>query len=59
MEDEWDTLEYGYKDRPEILKFLMLIKWKELNSSGSFRMLADALREMDTSTHKLCSVSKL
>ncbi|CAC5377384.1 unnamed protein product [Mytilus coruscus] len=58
MEDDWDTLEYSYKDRPEILKFLMLIKWKQSNSNGNFRMLADALSEMNKTAHKLCSVRR-
>ncbi|XP_052063409.1 uncharacterized protein LOC127703064 isoform X4 [Mytilus californianus] len=58
MEDEWDTLDYSYKDRPEILKFLMLMKWKQSNSKINFRMLADALSEMKITTHKLCSVRR-
>ncbi|CAC5420855.1 unnamed protein product [Mytilus coruscus] len=58
MEDEWDTLEYGYKDRPEILKFLILMKWKQSNSKINFRMLADALSKMKITTHKLCSVRR-
>ena len=53
---EWKNMEYNHPHNIEMVKFLLLIKWRE-NKHGIFRDLDTALGEMELKAHLLCQVS--
>ena len=53
---EWKDMEYNQQHNIEMVKFLLLIKWRE-NNHGIFRDLDTALGEMELEAHPLCQVS--
>ncbi|XP_063406294.1 uncharacterized protein LOC134690247 [Mytilus trossulus] len=59
MLQKWEDITYNYPDNIEVSKFLVLSKWKELNVKGSFKILAEALMEMEISPHLLCQVRRV
>ncbi|CAG2196555.1 unnamed protein product [Mytilus edulis] len=56
MLQKWEDITYNYPDNIEVSKFLVLSKWKEQNVKGSFKVLAEALNQMEISSHLLCQV---
>ena len=53
--NEWNDMREDHPNSIKVVKFLILIKWREQNT-GIFRDLAEALTAMDVTTHKLCQV---
>jgi hypothetical protein len=53
--NEWEDMRDNYPCNIEVVKCLILIKWREQNT-GIFRDLAEALTEIDVSKHTLCQV---
>ena len=52
---EWKNMREDHPCNTVVVKFLILIKWREQNT-GIFRDLAEALTAMGVTTHKLCQV---
>ncbi|VDI38417.1 Hypothetical predicted protein [Mytilus galloprovincialis] len=52
---EWDELERNNPDYIQIVKYRILVNWRE-KWSGKFSNIAQALTEMKLTTHKLCQV---
>ena len=52
---EWENMKYNHPRNIEVVKCLILIKWREQNT-GIFRDLAEALTAMDVAKHMLCQV---
>ncbi|CAG2234351.1 unnamed protein product [Mytilus edulis] len=59
MLQKWEDITYNYPDNIEVSKFLVLSKWKEQNVKGSFKVLAEALNQMEISSHLLCQVRRV
>ncbi|XP_063406287.1 uncharacterized protein LOC134690240 [Mytilus trossulus] len=59
MYDKWDDITYNYRENIEVAKFLILSKWKEMKVESNFKALAEALTNMDISTHVLCQVKRI
>lgn len=59
MEDsDWENLEHNYPRDCEMVKFMMLINWRNV-INGTFRHLEDALIAMDLRSHILCQVRRM
>ena len=54
--NEWKDMREDHPHNIAMVKFLILIQWKE-KKSGIFRDLATALTAMNVTTHTLCQVS--
>ena len=52
---EWKDMREDHPHNIAMVKFLILIKWRE-KTSGIFRDLYTALGKMDVKTHPLCQV---
>jgi len=52
---EWKDMEKDHSYSIAVVKFLILIKWRE-KKTGIFRDLAEALTAMGVTTHTLCQV---
>ncbi|XP_076083989.1 uncharacterized protein LOC143054825 isoform X1 [Mytilus galloprovincialis] len=59
MSEKWDDIQHNYQNNVEVAKFLVLSKWKEMKVDSKFRALAEALTNMDISTHILCQVRRV
>ncbi|XP_076083992.1 uncharacterized protein LOC143054826 [Mytilus galloprovincialis] len=59
MYEKWDDITYNYRENIEVAKFLILSKWKEMKVESNFKALAEALTNMDISTHVLCQVKRI
>ncbi|XP_076084407.1 uncharacterized protein LOC143055150 [Mytilus galloprovincialis] len=59
MLQKWEDITYNYPDNIEVSKFLVLSKWKEQNVKGCFKVLAEALNQMEISSHLLCQVRRV
>jgi hypothetical protein len=55
-DEEWNIMEYNHPHNIEMVKFLILIKWRN-DKPRIFRDFDTALGEMDVKEHKLCQVS--
>jgi hypothetical protein len=55
--NEWKDMREDHPYSIAVVKFLMLIKWRE-RKTGIFRDLTEAVTAMGVSTHKLCQVGK-
>ena len=53
--NEWKEMREDHPYRIAVVKFFILIKWRE-KKTGIFRDLAKALTAMGVTTHKLCQV---
>ena len=54
--NEWEDMREDHPHNIAMVKFLILIHWRE-KKSGIFRDLATALSDMKVTTHTLCQVS--
>ncbi|XP_076083709.1 uncharacterized protein LOC143054574 [Mytilus galloprovincialis] len=59
MSDQWDTITENYPTNKEVAKFVILLKWKEKKEKNNFRALAEALTNMEISSHVLCQVRRI
>ncbi|XP_063418083.1 uncharacterized protein LOC134700856 [Mytilus trossulus] len=59
MYEKWNDITYNYRENIEVAKFLVLSKWKEMKVESNFKTLAEALKNMDISTHVLCQVKRI
>ncbi|XP_071122882.1 uncharacterized protein [Mytilus edulis] len=55
---EWDELERNNPDYIQIVKYRILVNWRE-QCSGKFSNIAKALTDMKLTTHKLCQVKRI
>ena len=54
-DQEWKNMDYNHPGNIELVKFLIMTKWREANS-GKFRDVFAALGKMKVDKHKLCQV---
>ncbi|XP_071143594.1 uncharacterized protein [Mytilus edulis] len=59
MSEEWEDITHNYPNNIKVAKFLVLSKWKEMKEESNFKDLAEALTNMDISTHVLCQVRRM
>ncbi|VDI64028.1 Hypothetical predicted protein, partial [Mytilus galloprovincialis] len=59
MSEEWEDITHNYPNNIKVAKFLVLSKWKEMKEESNFKDLAEALTNMDISTHVLCQVRRV
>ncbi|VDI40876.1 Hypothetical predicted protein [Mytilus galloprovincialis] len=55
---EWNELERNSPDYIQIVKYRILVNWRE-KYSGKFSNIAQALTEMELTTHMLCQVKRI
>ena len=53
--NEWKDMREDHPYNIAVVKFLILIKWRE-KKTGIFRDLTEAVTAMGVTTHKLCQV---
>jgi hypothetical protein len=53
--NEWNNMREDHSYSIAVVKFLILIKWRE-RKNGNFRFLTEAVTAMGVTTHKLCQV---
>ena len=53
--NEWNNMREDHSYSIAVVKFLILIKWRE-RKNGNFRVLTEAVTAMGVTTHKLCQV---
>ena len=53
--NEWKNMREDHPYSIAVVKFLILIKWRE-RETGIFRDLSEAVTAMGVTTHKLCQV---
>ncbi|XP_076082499.1 uncharacterized protein LOC143053588 [Mytilus galloprovincialis] len=59
MYEKWNDITQNYPENIEVAKFLVLSKWREMEDGCNLKALAEALTNMDISTHVLCQVRRV
>ncbi|CAG2196608.1 unnamed protein product [Mytilus edulis] len=59
MFEKWNDITQNYPENIEVAKFLVLSKWREMEDGCNLKALAEALTNMDISTHVLCQVRRV
>ncbi|XP_071142134.1 uncharacterized protein [Mytilus edulis] len=59
MFEKWNDITLNYPENIEVAKFLVLSKWREMEDGSNLKALAEALTNMDISTHVLCQVRRV
>ncbi|XP_071142128.1 uncharacterized protein [Mytilus edulis] len=59
MFEKGNDITQNYPENIEVAKFLVLSKWREMEDGSNLKALAEALTNMDISTHVLCQVRRV